>query len=103
MTANPDAEAQARWVEQESIVEAINDLETASPDKAAALLLIGLSHTSNPCQSALPKDECKYETGFAFEALAALRALLSGQIAHDVAELLDNPEKPYGELTWFGG
>jgi hypothetical protein len=67
-----------------------------TPNAVAALILIaatGTSHRNNPVF-----DD---EDDVGAIALRFMGPMLSGQIAEDVADVLDNPDQPAGELAWW--
>jgi hypothetical protein len=74
---------------------AIEGLSGFHPDALAAKLLVGLHWTASTADSTGSNCESLRPT------LEALRPHLSGNIAADVADLLDNPEAPLTErMAW---
>lgn len=67
---------------------AIDDLPDTSPDALAARLLVGLNFHMDA------RDTAQNNIGAIESTLRVLRPYLTGNIAVDVADLLDNPDSP---------
>jgi hypothetical protein len=89
----------AEWDETAELVyefnKAINDMIEFDPDTLAAKLMVGLTLTSHSY------DDTRTSCEGIRSALHAMRPHLTGNIAVDVADLLDNPDTPISERMFW--